>query len=174
MTKDKEVFLVDSNSFMTPFRFYYAFDLVPAYWTELEKHIHSGKVVVLDSVKEEINKGDDDLAKWIRDIDGLTVIPKVTAQTVSCYQEVIQYVASCGLYKESALHTWSERNIADPWLIASAKANDYIIVTEEKAASGLSKKTPNKGAKIPDVAGYFGVKTIDVFDMMRRLDITIT
>ncbi len=100
---------------MTPFRFYYAFDLVPAYWTELEKHIHSGKVVVLDSVKEEINKGDDDLAKWIRDIDGLTVIPKVTAQTVSCYQEVIQYVAR-----------------------------------------------------------YFGVKTIDVFDMMRRLDITIT
>ena len=25
---DNEIFLVDSNSFMTPFRFYYAFDLV--------------------------------------------------------------------------------------------------------------------------------------------------
>ena len=88
-------------------------------------------------------------------------------------QEIIQYIASCGLYKESALNTWAQGNIADPWLIASAKVNGYTLVTEEKPSSGLSKKTPNKGAKIPDVARYFGVKTIDVFDMMRKLKITI-
>lgn len=58
---DNEIFLVDSNSFMTPFRFYYAFDLVPAYWKELNKHINSGRIVVLDIVKDEIDKGNDDL-----------------------------------------------------------------------------------------------------------------
>lgn len=173
MTNENEVFLVDSNSFMTPFRFYYAFDLVPAYWKELVKHIKAGRIVVLDNVKEEIDKGDDDLSKWIQSLDGLTVIPKVTEQTVVHYQKIIQYIASCGLYKESALNTWAQGNIADPWLIASAKVNGYTLVTEEKPSSGLSKKTPNKGAKIPDVARYFGVKTIDVFDMMRKLKITI-
>lgn len=75
---DNEIFLVDSNSFMTPFRFYYAFDLVPAYWKELNKHINSGRIVVLDIVKDEIDKGNDDLAKWIADLDQLTVVPKVT------------------------------------------------------------------------------------------------
>lgn len=29
MVEATEKFLVDSNSFMTPFRFYYAFDLIP-------------------------------------------------------------------------------------------------------------------------------------------------
>lgn len=40
-----EKFLIDSNSFITPFKQYYAFDLVPAYWTE----------------KSEINKGADEI-----------------------------------------------------------------------------------------------------------------
>lgn len=57
----EEIFLVDSNSFMTPYRLYYAFDLVPAYWNALVEHIKSGKIVVLDMVKSEIDKGEDDL-----------------------------------------------------------------------------------------------------------------
>lgn len=52
----------------------------------------------------------------------------------------MRYVAECGLYKESAVHTWAPGNVADPWLIASAKANGYTIVTEENSSTGLSKK----------------------------------
>lgn len=70
-------------------------------------------------------------------------------------------------------NTWVQGNLADPWSIASAKVNDYTLVTEEKLSSGLSKKTPNKGAEISDVARYFGVETIDFFDMMRKLKINI-
>ena len=29
-----EKFLIDSNSFMTPYRQYYAFDLVPTFWKD--------------------------------------------------------------------------------------------------------------------------------------------
>lgn len=173
MTNDKEIFLVDSNSFMTPFRFYYAFDLVPAYWKELTKHIDTGRVVVLDIVKDEIIKGNDELAFWMSDLTNLKVIPRVTSDTVNKYQEVIQYIETCGLYKESALQTWAQSNVADPWLIAAAKANGFTIVTEEKMSGGLSRKTPNKGAKIPDVAMHFGVRTIDIYQMMRKLEIQI-
>ncbi len=30
-----EKFLIDSDSFMIPYRQYYAFDLVPTYWKEI-------------------------------------------------------------------------------------------------------------------------------------------
>ena len=72
---------------------FYAFDLVPAYWKELNKHINSGRIVVLDIVKDEIDKGNDDLAKWIADLDQLTVVPKVTEKTVGCvwYDEKTEY-----------------------------------------------------------------------------------
>ena len=52
MVEATEKFLVDSNSFMTPFRFYYAFDLIPSYWKELSNPLISKYLVVLDMVKD--------------------------------------------------------------------------------------------------------------------------
>lgn len=46
---------------MTPFRFYYAFDLIPSYWKELSNPLISKYLVVLDMVKDEIDTGQDDL-----------------------------------------------------------------------------------------------------------------
>lgn len=173
MTEKQEIFLVDSNSFMTPYRFYYAFDLVPAYWKEISKHIKSGRIVVLDMIKREIEKGGDTLSTWMKELEGLTVIPHIDPNTIAKYQEVMQYVDTCGLYKPSALNIWAPSDIADPWLVASAAAHGCTIVTEEVSSGGLSVKTPNKSAKIPDVANHFGVRTANVFEMMRKLNVKI-
>ena len=43
----------------------------------------------------------------------------------------------------------------------------------EVPSGGLSIKTPNKAAKIPDVARAFGVKTENIYYMMRQLGIKI-
>ena len=158
---------------MTPFRFYYAFDIVPSYWSELKKFLENGRIVLLDVVKSEIEKGQDVLTKWLTEINKLVVIPKITDETVKSYQEVMQYVATCGLYKESAFRNWAPGDVADPWLIASAISNGFTIVTQEIGSGGLSRKTPNRVAKIPDVARQFGVCTINLFDMMRKLGIFI-
>ena len=172
MTVD-EVFLVDAKFFITPYRFYYAFDLVPVYWKALLEHIKSGRIVVLDMVKSEIDKGEDKLSFWLDNTDGLVVIPHVDEKTIVNYQQVLQYVADSGLYKKSALQIWSQVTVADPWLIASAAANGYTLVTAESRSSGLSTKSPQKEAKIPDVAVKFAVETINIFEMMRRLGIVI-
>lgn len=169
----EEIFLVDSNSFMTPYRLYYAFDLVPAYWNALVEHIKSGRIVVLDMVKLEIDKGEDDLSKWLSEADGLSVILHVNEQTINKYQQVLQHVASSGFYKESAIEIWAQGSVADPWLIASAAANGYTLVTEENATSGLTTKNKQRAAKIPDVAKKFNVTTINIYEMMRRLGIII-
>lgn len=166
-------FLIDSNALMEPFRFYYAFDLIPAYWIELKKFFDSGQIVVLDAVKNEVDKGGDDLALWLSTIDNLVVIPKVTEETIKNYQDILEFIKSSGYYKEEAFRAWAPSSVADPWLIASAKVNDFTLVTQEVPSGGLSKKTPNKKAKIPDIARFFEVKTISIYDMMRTLGIRI-
>lgn len=85
----------------------------------------------------------------------------------------MQYVQSCGLYKEQALQAWAPGHIADPWLIAAAAVNDYTIITAEVPSGGLNPKNPNRSAKIPDVAKAFGVKTNNLYYMMRQLGIKI-
>ena len=124
----EEKFLIDSNSFMAPYRQYYAFDLIPTYWDELSKRTESGRLALLDMVKAEIDKGEDDLAEWVGKQTGFEICNHVTPEIISKYQDVLQYVQSCGLYKEQALQAWAPGHIADPWLIAAAAVNDYTIV----------------------------------------------
>ena len=98
----EEKFLIDSNSFMTPYRQYYAFDLVPTYWKELSKCMDTGKIVLLDMVKGEIDKWRDDLAEWVDKQTGFIICNHVNATIIGKYQEILQYVQNCGLYKEQA------------------------------------------------------------------------
>lgn len=168
-----EKFLVDANSFIAPYRQYYAFDLVPSYWEELTAKAETGRIVLLDMVKAEIDKGEDELTKWLDNTTDFVICNHVSPDIIQKYQEVLQYVQTCGLYKETALQTWAPGNVADPWLIAAASVRGYTIITSEVPSSGLSNKTPNKSAKIPDVAKAFGVKTENLFYMMRQLGISI-
>lgn len=169
----EEKFLIDSNSFVAPYRQYYAFDLIPSYWDKLSKCTESGRLILLDIVKSEIDKGEDDLTDWVNEQGGFEICNHITPEIINKYQEVLQYVQSCGLYKEQALQAWAPGNIADPWLIAAAAVNGYTIITYEVPSGGLSEKNPNRVAKIPDVAKAFDVKTANLFYMMRQLGIKI-
>lgn len=124
-------------------------------------------------VKDEIDNGKDELATWLDTVEGLEVVTHVSAEVVAKYQEVLQYVQGCGLYKPEAFQLWAPGYIADPWVIAVASAHGYTIVTEEKPSGGLSMKTPNRAAKIPDVAHHFDARTMDIYEMMRKLNIKI-
>ena len=172
MEEKKEIFMMDSSSFITTFESYYHFDLIPTFWEKISLHISSGRIVVLDKVRDEIKKQDDELNKWIRKREKLQII-HIDTDTTEKYSEVIKYIYGCGLYKNSALNEWSKNDVADPWLIASCLVHGYTLVTQEIPSGGLSEKTKNKKAKIPDVADHFRVKNIKVFDMMRKLNIKI-
>ena len=128
---------------------------------------------MLDMGKAEIDKGVDDLAEWVGKQTGFEICNHVMPEIISKYQDVLQYVQSCGLYKEQALQAWAPGHIADPWLIAAAAVNDYTIITAEVSSGGLSTKNPNRNAKIPDVAKAFGVRTNNLYYMMRQLGIKI-
>ena len=47
------------------------------------------------------------------------------------YQEIMRYIQDCGYYNDTALRQWSQIDVADPWLIAAAKAQHLELVTFE-------------------------------------------
>ncbi len=64
MVDSSEKFLIDANTLMTASRFFYAYDLAPSFWEAFEDEIKAGNIVLLDMVKAEIDKGQDELKEF--------------------------------------------------------------------------------------------------------------
>lgn len=164
------IFLIDSNSFMEPSNNYYSFDLVPKFWDELEKHMQAGSILILDKVYDEVTNGNDELQEWMSNLNDVDIISHKNPLILSNYSKVLMYLQNNKCYRPSALTEWSNPNVADPWLIATAMSYGYKIVSFEKPNNGLNIGNPSKKAKIPNVAEHFGVEVFSLYQMMRYLN----
>ena len=168
MNTGNTIYLVDANTFITPFKTYYPFDFAPSFWAFLGDNILNNNIAVLSKVYTEVSKGTDELAKWITGL-GLTVIDHRTPAIISNYQEVLTYIqTSTTLYNDRALAEWSDINRADAWLVAASMTNGYILVTFERPNSSLGTSLSSH-PKIPDVAAHFGINCLNLYEMMRGL-----
>ena len=168
-----EKFLIDANSLITPYRNYYPFDLVPSFWEYLQGCFSEGNVAILDLAKDEVIKGNDDLSNWLKSCPVMNVCNHKKEDVLQYYSQVLIHLQTSGYYKETALNDWAREKIADPWLIAAAKAYGYIIVTLETSNPNLSIRNPVKRAKIPDVAAHMGVECRDLLYFMRAMGFCI-
>lgn len=166
---EEELFLIDSNSLMTPHLTYYPFDFAESFWKQMEDHIAQGKIVILDVVKAEILKGKDSLQEWMEGLDIGTLIDHREISIIQKYSEILQYVQNNPFYQPAALAEWSRDSVADPWLIATAAVHGYTIISFETENKGLNTRNPSKNAKIPDVAKEFGIEVKNLYYMMREL-----
>jgi len=57
-------YVLDANVFIEAARRYYAFDLVPRFWTSLEQLAREGRLRSVDRVGRELARGQDRLAEW--------------------------------------------------------------------------------------------------------------
>lgn len=169
----EELFLIDANSLITPHLTYYPFDFAPGFWQQMQQHILSGRIVILDMVKNEILEGNDNLTEWMKSLTIGKFVDRREPSILFFYSEVLQHIQNNPCYQPAALAEWSRETVADPWLISAAKANNYTIVTLEVSNPGLNPKTPSKNAKIPDVADALGVKSTNLFYMMRELKFSL-
>lgn len=166
----EQAFLLDANSFIAPYRGYYSFDFAPGFWAQMERNIKEGRIAILDVVRDEILRGNDDLTEWIKTQDVSVLIDHREEKILVYYGQILQYLQSNPYYRDSALTEWSKGSVADPWLIATAIAYHYPIVTFETANTNPNQQNPWKMAKIPEVADHFGVTTINLYAMMRTLN----
>lgn len=92
------------------------------------------------------------------------------------WSEVIQYIQDSPLYKDTALSSekgWANEKIADPWLIAIAKSENYTIVTDEIKNINLNAMNPSKNAKIPDVCEEFKIRCISMNQFFSEIGLSI-
>lgn len=172
-----ENFILDSNCFITPSKLYYSFGLVPTFWECLKDNYKSQYLYIIDSVKSEIchetdEDNKDDIQKWVESEFNGNILQTDDEEILENYQKVLNHVKDSGIYKETAFSQWSNIQIADPWLIATAMKYNYTIVTFE-VRDNINITNKIKSAKIPNVCEHFDVKYCNLFDMMDKLEIRI-
>ena len=170
---EKELFLIDANSLITPYLTFYSFDLAKTFWNQMEWHIQNGNIAILDLVKSEVLKGKDSLKEWMENIEVGQLIDHREPAIIVKYREVLRYIQDNPAYKPAALTEWSREEVADPWLIAAAAIGNYTIISFEIANKGLNTHNPSKNAKIPDVAKVFNVEVQNLYYMMRVLKFSL-
>ncbi|MCT3321774.1 DUF4411 family protein [Lactobacillus johnsonii] len=180
-------YLLDSNCFIEPMKRYYGFKIFPSFWEWFGKEINktNSLLIVPKCVSNEINV-DPNLAQWSQK-NLVSVIydenqdPLIWAE----YGKVIKYIQDCGAYKSSSINEWKKIGKADPLLIAIAIKYNYQIVTFEKGSGQFAYDKNNrwnwKGnggpmghePKIPDIARHFGITCLSLFELEKKLNLTI-
>ncbi len=160
-------YVLDSNVFITAKNAYYAFDLVPKFWDELLRCASNGTLKSVDAVREELFRGNDQLAQWAKDNAGILFDSTDSERIVECYSHVIEWVTADNRFKPSAQANFAD--CADGWVVAYAMSQDATIVTLETMVDPLVKSR----VKIPNVASHFKVRCINTYGMLRELNIKL-
>jgi len=162
---ESRTFLLDANVFIDAHRRYYGFDLCPGFWTALVRQHQEHRVFSVDRVRQEISKGTDKLKKWARQKDLDAFFRNTNDQaTLSYFGDMSDWVQGESQYTSEAKSEFA--TVADGWLVACAKACEFVVVTHEVYSPEAKRKVP-----IPNVCRHFAVECVDTFQMLRELKV---
>lgn len=142
-------------------------DVWPTFWTKMAELISSGTVHSIDKVKEEIDKGGDELTDWIHNNAprGFFLTQDITVMTKLA--ETITWAQNCTVrFSQSAIFDYT--NVADSYLGATAAARNMVLVTYEK-----SNPQRRNRVMIPDACNAIGVRSCDLNTALRELGVLI-
>ena len=164
MTGDP-VYVLDANVFIEAARRYYAFDVAPAFWTSLVHHAAQSRIQSIDKIKEELERGNDELADWIK-IGNMSDAFASTDQedVINIFSEMMRWVQGTAQFYDAAKAQFASG--VDGWLVAYAKAKNCIVVTHEEYHPDAKNRVP-----IPNVCRAFDVRSVDTFQMLRDLGV---
>lgn len=87
MTADAQLYVVDSDVFITAKNRYYAFDICPGFWKSVVRRHLEGRLYSIDRVKNELLAGrkTEDLVVWAKND-----VPDVCNQFGVAYRDTFQ------------------------------------------------------------------------------------
>lgn len=142
-------------------------DVWPTFWTKMAELINSGNIHSIDKVKDEIDKGGDELTDWIHNNAprGFFLTQDITVMTKLA--ETITWAQNCTVrFSQSAIFDYT--NVADSYLVATAAARNMVLVTYEK-----SNPQRRNRVMIPDACYAIGVRSCDLNTALRELGVLI-
>jgi len=146
-------YTLDSNILINLQRLYPR-DIFPGIWASIEASATNGDSCICEAVHREVGRGGDDLHKWAKDISGFV-----------CSATDGELATVGRIARDHPEWVQGQLNEADPFVIAHAKAESSLLVTEENRKG---PNTPDRNIKIPNVAGEHGVQVLKFFDYVRR------
>ncbi len=154
------MYILDANVFIQAHRAHYGLDFAPGFWDWLDHEHNRGVLASLDSVKRELDAGQDALTTWEQ--GRAVMFLQMDATTTSSLTRLAAWAASAvNGYTQSAIADFLKS--ADYQLIAYADAHRCTVVTHERAANPGARKR----IKIPDACNAMDVPFIDPFTMLR-------
>ena len=154
-------FCLDANVLIQAWQKYYNPKFCPDYWKIL---IELGKreiIFIPEVVYEEITRTEDELSKWLK--TSKIPIEKISESVTICLQKIY----ATDPEHRKLVDNIRGRSLADPWIIAHAMDKNAIVVTKENKETALNSKR----IRIPNVCENMGIKWIDDFQFIERLDI---
>jgi hypothetical protein len=151
---------------MTAARSYYAFDVAPAFWEGLVREASNGRLLSIDRVKDEIQRGKDELVEWANGTFHPWFALTAQADVIQNYSGIIRWVQGQSQFFDFAKEEFARG--ADGWLVAYAKAKGHVVVTNETFQVNIQRRV-----KIPNVCKAFDVPCINTFEMLRALGIRL-
>jgi|SRR6056297_1001740 len=155
------MYVVDASVFIQAANSYYAFDLVPRFWSWLESRVATDLFTVIP-VRDEILAQNDQLSEWLVSVDDPSWVFAVDGDGTQLQMPTIAKHCVDHGYKPAGISKFLSG--ADPWVIACAMENNWVVVTHE-----IAQPETRKRVKMPDVCNELGVPNILVFDMLRQL-----
>ena len=142
-------------------------DIWPTFWTRMIGLIKSGNIHSIDKVKDEIDKGGDELTNWIHKNAPRGFFLKQDASVMAKMAETIAWAQNIPVgFSPSAIFDYA--NVADSYLVATAAAKDMVLVTYEK-----SNPQRRNRVMIPDACNAIGVRSCDLNTALRELGVLI-
>ena len=129
--------------------------------------INSGIIHSIDKVKEEIDRGGDELTEWIHNNAPKGFFLTQDSAVLTKLAETISWAHSCPInFTQSAISGYA--SVADSYLVATAAAKNMVLVTYEK-----SNPQRRNRVMIPDACNAIGVRSCDLNTAFRDLGIKI-
>lgn len=158
-------FIIDTSCLVQAYRGHYPFDVAPSFWLFMKEQFQNGRFILTSKVFNEIKKGNDDLCEWTKNhIGSMEFKCHEDMNVMTNYASIMLWATSHPRYSSLAKQIFADYETADPFLVATAMANQGIVVSQE--ISALQAKS---SVKLPDVCSQFNILHLDTVSLLRQL-----
>ena len=158
-------YLFDTNIFITS-KNQLPYDVWPTFWRHIAELIRNGRIFSSEKVREEIERGNDELTTWMRENSTATFYIPLDSDILDQYAITQNWANNNSIFTQEARQTYAD--VADAYLVATAAAKKMVLVTYER-----SNSTCRRRVMIPDACQALDVEYCDLNIALRKLGIII-